>query len=93
MTWDRFWLTADWAMLVLVLLMLVLAIRRPAARGFIPGLALVALAAVATLLRALSIIPPHLWLAARVVYVSIAILGGVLVSRAWARMRAASIKK
>lgn len=85
------WLLVDVAGIVFILAAIAVAVLRPAERNFIPGLALLGVGLVGTLLRELAIIPRRFWLV-RLIYVGIAIVGLVLLERV-ARMRSSSKKR
>jgi hypothetical protein len=70
-----------WACLVVLLAILALAARHRATRAYIPGLILIGVGIVGALLQRLGYISPGFLLAARILYISIAIVGLVLVER------------
>jgi hypothetical protein len=76
--------------LAVVIIMIGVTALRPTERSFIPGLVLIGVGLVGKLLRELVIIPRQFWLEARIVYVGVAILGLVLMERAWARRKTSS---
>jgi hypothetical protein len=87
MTMHTIWLLIDSVGIIVIFVAIAVAASSPLIRSFIPGLVLLGVGIVCTLLRELGIIPRQYWLAARIVYVPIAILGAVLVEREWAKVR------
>jgi hypothetical protein len=90
MTMHTIWLLVDWFAIIFLLVMIGVAASRPAERSFLPGLLMIGVGIVGTLLRELGIIPRRFWLEARIVYLAIAILGLVLMERVWAKRRTSS---
>lgn len=86
------WFTVNGLMMVFLLIAMARVGTRPSERGYLPGLVLMAISVTGILLREL-VIPRHFWLEARIVEVSLAILGFVLVVRMYAGAPGSSEKR
>ena len=82
MTWHMFSITVDLAGLGCIAIVLALLTAHPTQRVFIPGFLLMAVGFAGALLREL-IIPSNYWVEARIVSVTIGIVGFVLIIRKW----------
>lgn len=81
------WLVVNLALIVLVVAMIAWSALRTAERAFLPGLVLISIGVLGTFLRELGAIPDDFLLQARILYLTIAIVGLVLVERAWRKRR------
>jgi hypothetical protein len=80
------WLSVNYLMLLFFVVAMARVGTRPAERGLLPGLGLMAVAVAVILLRELSVIPRRFWVEARTVEVGVAVLGLVLIVRKYSGM-------